>query len=156
VRRQVVLTVQTNAAAGNRAEAIIHSGKIVAAGVVASSRVRLAVDTRRMPNGYSKVVAFVYSDGARACMVRSGLKVDNHAPSLLTVKVVSRGSRNALLVKPSEAVRVTLTSGSHTLRSLRVGSRKQVALLLPNGRGAGMLTLVDRAGNRVSSRVSWR
>lgn len=157
VRRRVVLEVQTNAAAGNRVEAIVRSGKVVGAGVVASTDVvRLPVDTQRMPNGYSKVVAFVYSGGARACMVRSSLNVDNRAPSLLRVKVLRRGGRNVLLVKSSETVRVTLTTGTRTLRSLRVGGRKQVALLLPRSRGAGTLTLVDRAGNRVSHRVVWR
>jgi hypothetical protein len=158
VRGRILLSLRTSAGSGNRGEAILRNGKILGTGVTGGqSSLPISINTRLMPsNRYSRVIAFVYTNGSRACMVKTGLKVDNREPLFRLLKVHRTRGGSLITLRTSETVRVSFTEGARKLSTLTARGGRTVTLRLPVAVRAGTLELVDRAGNRVTRRIVWR
>jgi hypothetical protein len=145
------VALQTSVAAGVTGKIVTRAGRVVAAGSELSGDViHLKLATTKLPtNHVSWLRARVFVNGRNACTKRFSLKVDNTPPRILFVSI-SGGRLNIQVSEPS-FVSYEGRSGKPVL----VAAGRTNNLRLPSGVRSATVVVRDRAGNRVTRRVSW-
>jgi hypothetical protein len=144
------VALQTSVAAGVTGTITTRTGKVIASGRELSGDViHLKLPTTMLPtNHLSRLRARVSVNGANACTKRFSLKVDNTPPRIMAAYV--SGGRLDLRVNETSFVSYAGRGGKPVL----VGAGRLNNLHLPAGRSATVVVR-DRAGNRVTRRLSW-
>jgi hypothetical protein len=158
VNGRLYLSLSTSVANGIHGEVISRTGTILGRGVpTGPGHLRLPVNTHLLTNNRaSKIIAFVYVNAERACAVVTQIRVDNQAPRLVKLNVHRTGHGTSVTFRASETVRLSVKLGSRVVKSVTLLGGRTMSVALPKGTHSATFLLVDRAGNRAHSRVSWR
>lgn len=82
VHGRVRIVLRTSIAAGVTARVLTRTGRVVARGREKGDRIRLMLDTTKLPSyRTSRLRAVVFVKGQRACTKRFSLRVNNHPPA---------------------------------------------------------------------------
>lgn len=160
-RGRVPLLVKTSDASSITAQIRTRSGRVLAVGSATDGLAPLVVPTAKLPNGTSRLQAWVLVRGVPACVNRFQVAKANTGRPRLLVLATSRDpvlhepdQLDLLTLRADQASSLTITA-PHYRRTRKIPALKVVQFAVPLRVRTAKLTLRDHAGRTVERIVSW-